>query len=124
MVKTKEGETEGFGLDKLFVWIRGVEGKLNILRREFDVLRGNETKKYDKLNKECKIINEELLELKREIEKIKENLNLIIKELKLTAGKEEILTLKKYVDLWNPLTFVTQRDVERIIEEKIKEKTK
>ena len=48
-----------------------------------------------------------------------EKIDLIIKELKLTAGKEELMTLKKYIDLWNPMNFVTQRDVERVIEEKL-----
>jgi hypothetical protein len=47
---------------------------------------------------------------------------LIIKELRLTAGREELETLKKYVDLWSPMNFVTQRDVERIVEEKMGEK--
>ena len=46
-------------------------------------------------------------------------MDLIIKELKLTAGKEEVLILKKYIDLWNPMNFATQRDVERLVEEKI-----
>ena len=48
-------------------------------------------------------------------------MDLIIKELKITAGKEELMTLKKYIDFWNPMNFVTQRDVERVVEEKMSE---
>ena len=49
-------------------------------------------------------------------------MDLIIKELRQTAGIEEMMTLKKYIEYWNPLNFVTQRDVERIVESKLNEK--
>jgi len=45
---------------------------------------------------------------------------LIIRELKRTAGKEEITVLKKYLEYWNPINFVTQRDLERTLEIKPK----
>ena len=44
---------------------------------------------------------------------------LIIKELKQTAGAEEVMTLKKYVEFWNPLNFVTQKDLEKAVEGKL-----
>ncbi len=119
MPEKKEGEQEDFGLSKIYIWIKGIESKLNSLRREFDVLKEDSSKKYDKLGKEIKMVNEDLIELKREREKINEKIDLIIKELKLSANKEEVESLKKYLDLWSPLNFVTQRDVERIVEEKM-----
>jgi len=119
MAGKKEGEGERFDLSKVYIWIKGIESKLNNLRREFDVLKEDSSRKYDKLGKELKIVNVDLIELKRERETISEKMDLIIKELKLTAGKEEVETLKKYVDLWSPMNFVTQRDVERVVEEKM-----
>jgi len=119
MPEKKENEGEGFELSKIYIWIKGVESKLNTLRREFDVLKEDSSKKYDKLTKEIKTTNDDLIELKREREKVNEKIDLIIKELKLTAGKEALDTLKKYIDLWSPMNFVTQRDVERIVEEKL-----
>jgi len=112
-------EGNGFDSSKMFVWIKGVESKVNNLRRELEIIKSDMTNKNDKLTKEIKSINNDLIELKRDKEKIKERLDLIIKELRLTAGKEEMMILKKYIDLWNPINFVTERDVERIIEEKL-----
>ncbi len=109
----------GFDLSKIYVWIRGIESKVNNLRRELDIIKTDSANKHEKLNKEIKTINDDLIELKRDREKIDEKMDLIIKELKLTAGKEELMTLKKYIDLWNPMNFVTQRDVERVVEEKL-----
>lgn len=121
MVEKKEVEGEGFDLSKIYVWIKGIESKLNNLRRELDVLKEDNAKKYGGLDKEMKVINSEVLEIKREREKTIEKMDLIIKELKLTAGKEEMMTIKKYLDLWSPMNFVTQRDVERVVEDKMGE---
>lgn len=121
--KKPEVET-GFDLSKIYVWIRGVESKTYNLRRELDVLKNDNAKKYDKLSKEIKAINSDLIELKREKERLDGKMDRIISELKLTAGKDEVMTMKKYINLWNPLTFVTQRDVERLVEQKLAEKSK
>ena len=47
-------------------------------------------------------------------------MDLIIKELKRTAGKEEITVLKKYLEYWNPINFVTKQDLDRTLEIKQK----
>lgn len=112
----------GFDLSKIYVWIRGVESKVNNIRRELDIIKQNTSNKDEKIKKEILTIRGDLIELKREREKINQKMDLIIKELKITAGKEELMTLKKYIDYWNPMNFVTQRDVERVVEEKMGEK--
>lgn len=33
----------------------------------------------------------------------------------MTATKEEVHTLNKYINLWEPVNFVTQNEVEKII---------
>ena len=111
----------GFDLSKIYVWIRGIESKVNNIRRELDIIKQDTSQKQDKINKEIKTVRDDLLELKREREKTLQKMDLIIKELKITAGKEELMTLKKYIDYWNPMNFVTQRDVERVVEEKMGE---
>lgn len=118
----KEEKGEGFDLSKIYIWVRGVESKLNSLRREFEVLKEDSARKQEKITKEIKTINSELMELKREGEKTREKMELIIKELKLTADKEEVEVLKKYVEFWNPINFVTQKDVERVVEEKLEKR--
>ena len=75
-----------------------------------------------KLKKEMKALGEDLVEVRHAQEKSSQKMDLIVKELKRTAGMEEVMTLRKYVDLWNPLNFVTQRDVERVVEAKLGEK--
>ena len=75
------------------------------------------------LNKNTKATNAEILELKKDFENLKEKVKLIVKELKDTAKSEDVQMLEKYVNLWEPVNFVTKRDVERIVEDKLQEMT-
>ncbi len=120
---TDSQANSGFDQSKIYVWIRGIESKVNNIRRELDIIKQDTSNKQEKISKELKTLHDDLMELKRDREKTNQKMDLIVKELKITAGKEELQTLKKYIDYWNPMNFVTQRDVERVVEEKISSKT-
>ena len=117
---TKPAEQE-FTTAKLYLWIKSLESKINNLQREVTMLKDGFTKKNNETKKELKTVNEDVIQAKREKEKISEKLDLIVKELKKTAGIEEVMTLKKYLEFWNPMNFVTQADLQRVVETKIKE---
>ena len=114
----------GFDPAKLYVWVKGLESKINNLLREVDVLKNDFIKRANQLNKDFKTLSEDQLEVRHEQEKMNQKMTLIIDELKQTAGAEEVATLKKYVEFWNPLNFVTQRDLEKAIESKLMEMKK
>ena len=104
---------------KLYMWVKGLETKVNNLLREVNVLKNDFMKKQSDIKTEVKALNEEIIDQKREQERFQQKMDMIIKELKRTAGIEEVMTLKKYIELWNPMNFVTQRDLDRVIESKI-----
>ena len=112
-------QTNTFDNQKLYVWVKSLESKVNNLLREVDVLKNNFIKKNNDLSRDLKTLSEDLLEVKHEREKNIRKMDLIIKELKQTAGKEEVMTLQKYLDLWNPMHFATQRDVEQLIDARL-----
>ncbi|MFA6462064.1 MAG: hypothetical protein WCV90_07410 [Candidatus Woesearchaeota archaeon] len=117
--KPSAPDTSGYDPAKLYVWVKSLEGKVNNLTREMDLLKNNIVKKTEDMRKDLKDMNSELLEMRGEQQKSIEKMDLIIKELKQTAGIEEVLVLKKYIDLWNPMNFVTQRDLDRTVNAKI-----
>lgn len=104
---------------KLYVWIKALEGKVNNLLREVDVLKNDFMRKQGEARKEIKTMNDDFLELRHQQEGVVQKMDLIVKELRKTAGMEEVMTMKKYLELWSPLNFVTQRDVERVVESKL-----
>jgi len=119
MPATNQPQQSGFDNSKLYVWVKGLESKVNNLLREMDILKNDFIKKNNNLKKEVKTLSGDFLEFKREQNKISEKMDLIIKELKQTAGIEEVTTLKKYLEFWNPMNFVTQRDLERSVDSKM-----
>ena len=122
MVKPVEAPpVSGFDPAKLYVWVKGLESKVNNLLREVDVLKNDFIKRANQLNKEFKAVSDDQLEVRHEQEKMNQKMTLIINELKQTAGAEEVATLKKYLEFWNPLNFVTQRDLEKAIESRLAE---
>ncbi|MBS3127346.1 hypothetical protein J4228_04225 [Candidatus Woesearchaeota archaeon] len=110
---------QGFDQAKLYLWVKGLEGKVNTLLREVDILKNDFIRRSNDLKKEVKTLNEDLTETRHELSQTVQKMDLIIKELGRTAGIEEVETLKKYLEYWNPLNFVTQRDIDRIIETKM-----
>ena len=101
---------------KLYVWVKGLESKMNTLMREVDILKNDLIKKNESLRKNMKTLNDDLMEMKHQQEKTVQKMDLIIKELKQTAGIEEVMAIKKYIEFWNPLHFVTQDDLAKALE--------
>ena len=77
---------------------------------------------YKKLLAELKGINGNIKEIKGDVFKLKETIRHLVKETELYARKEDVQFLEKYINLWNPMKFVTEEDVEKIIERHIQEK--
>ena len=119
MVTKAPPSEQGFDAARLYVWIKGVESKVNTLIREVDILKNDYIKKYNDLKRDLKVLTDDFLDLKRTQDQAQQKMDLVIKELKQTAGVEEVAVLKKYVEYWNPLNFVTQKDLERAVQAKL-----
>ena len=113
-------QEQSFDQAKLYLWVKALEGKVNNLLREVDMIKNDFIRRTNDLKQDMKNTSADLLEFRHDHEKTIEKIDLIIKELKQTAGIEEVKTLKKYLELWSPMNFVTQRDLERMVEQKLK----
>jgi len=102
--------------------VRDVEGKYNLLRDRALIINQNMVEQYQKTHGEFKAINEDIKNIKEDIFQIKETLKHVISELDHFSRKEDLRVLEKYINLWNPMKFVTEEDVRRIIEGKKEEK--
>ena len=77
---------------------------------------------HKKAMNEVKMIDSDIAELHNKLNLMEERMILIVKELKLTAKKEDVDVMKKYVELWNPMRFATKDQVEKMIEERLSKK--
>ncbi len=99
------------------------EQRQSELRKKILLLEQNMLVNHKRAMSEIKEIHAEINGLKKTIQAIEDKIITIIKEIRLTARKEDIAVMKRYIELWNPITFVTRDTVDKIIDEKL-EKTK
>ena len=83
------------------------------------IIEQNMLSRYKQLNSEIKTMLSEMTELKKEVGEMKDRMLMFIKELQMCAKKEEINTLKKYIELWEPVNFVTHNEIKEIIQEEL-----
>jgi len=67
---------------------------------------------------DIKLLSDEVIELKRDINDIKDKLRLISGEVKNLANKNDFKVVERYVDMWQPMNFVTRNELKKILEEK------
>lgn len=97
--------------------LRLLEEGFTNLRRFFQVTEENMIAKNKHFSAEIKTITSDIMEIRKEIQELRDKLLLVIKELQTVARREEVKVLEKYINLWNPIKFVTQNEVEQIINE-------
>ena len=98
--------------------IRVLEERLNNLNRKFEVNESNDLADQKRNTIDFKTLNSEIVELKRSIEHIKEKLEVITREIPNLAARDELEVLKKYIEMWNPMGFVTRDELEKRLKEK------
>ena len=104
--------------------IRALESKYNLLGERILIINQNMISQYKKSLPEVKAINSDIKEIKTELFKLKEVIRDLTKEMQFFATKEDIKVLEKYINLWNPMKFVTEEELDNILKEKIKNKRK
>ncbi len=119
MVLESEGSEAAYILNELNSRIRILEGKYNLYGERLLVVNKNMIEEYKKLLRQMKVIGEELVSLKTDMDVIKENLKEINREMQFFAKKENVKLLEKYINMWNPLNFVTEKELNKTVEEAI-----
>lgn len=102
--------------------IRTIESKNSILAEHLLTVNQNSIEEYKRVNKEISLLNFEIKRLKEELFIIRQALNNFLKESDFFVKKNDIKVLEKYINLWDPLNFVTEDEIDMIIERKLNEK--
>lgn len=104
--------------------VRTLEERYSNLVRRVQITEQNMLSSSKKSHAEFKAISSEIMELKKQVQEINDKLALIVKELQTLSKKEEVDVLKKYLNLWEPVNFVTQNEVEKIVKRAVDEQAK
>ena len=104
--------------------LRVLEGKYGTYAEKLLVMNQNMIEEYKKTMSEFKIIRQDLVNMNKDIDIVKN----VVKHLSDEAGKfarnQDVKVLQKYVDYWNPMNFMTEKDVLILIDEVLGNKGK
>ncbi len=103
-------------LNNLTRSIRTLEERYNNLRRRTQLTDHNILVQHQRLNKELKLNDSDLIDIKRGLQKLNDKINLLQKELELCGKKQDLDILAKYIGYWTPLKFITRNEAEKIIQ--------
>ena len=110
-------------LNELIGRIRINESKISALRERLLVTDSNMISEYKKLSYDIRSLEHEIREIKKEVFEIKESIKDMIKEMQNFAKSSDLKVLEKYINLWNPLNFVTDKEVKKLINEELQKIT-
>jgi hypothetical protein len=95
-----------------------MEERYSNLRNKSQVSEQNMIAFEKDLRNDLKFLSEDLLDLKRELNDIKDKLKMISAEMGNLVNKNDFQVIERYVDLWQPMSFVTRSELNRWIAEK------
>lgn len=104
--------------------VKVLEDRYVNLRKKNQLTDQNILEAEKSVTKEIKMLQESTLSLKTTLSDVSEKLSLFNSEFENVAKKTDLSVLQKYMDLWQPMNFVTRDELRQILEEKSPKKTK
>ncbi|MBI5871759.1 hypothetical protein HZB88_01595 [archaeon] len=95
--------------------MRSIEGRHELIAEKLLVVNQNMVNEHKRLAQEIKGIKAELNLLKNDLNELKNIMRHLAEDASMFARKEEVRRLEKYINMWNPLKFVTESDVKKIV---------
>jgi len=109
--------------------VNSIAANLRIIEERFSTLRNkSQTVEQGMINLEkdirsdIKSLSEDLMDLKRELNDINDKLRIMSAEIKNLVNKNEFKVMEHYLDMWQPMNFVTRNELSKILEQKQKER--
>lgn len=105
--------------------INNIATRLKILEERYSTLRKKtqlteqDIIESEKNNiQEIRLLGENIIETKRAVKDLREKIVLLSDEVDNFANKTDFIVLKKYVDMWQPMDFVTRKEINDFLRNK------
>ena len=102
--------------------VRALEKKQIELKEKVLVINRNMLEEFKAILNEIKDITKDLKDIKDSTAKFQGTIKQIVNEMDSFASKDQMKALEKYINLWNPLNFITEGEARNLIESIVKEK--
>ena len=101
--------------------LRALEERYSTIERRSQVTEENMLSSDRKIRADIKIINGEISEIKGQVADLTDKIKALIRELEGFAKVEDVDVIRKYLNLIEPLGFVTQNEVDRIVRQAVED---
>jgi len=100
--------------------IKDIEERHEMLKERLLLLSQAFLRHEEHIQKEFSLLKENFREMRLDLDRMKENVQSVIRDSSEFARRDELSVLEKYMKLWEPLKFVKEDDVKKMINEKLK----
>ncbi|MEK6974211.1 MAG: hypothetical protein AABW41_03185 [Nanoarchaeota archaeon] len=101
---------------------RVLESKYSLARDRIFLINQNMIDSHKRLMIQIDSLNSDLKEIKNDVFIIKDTLRTLIKEFDSFAKKEDVKVLEKYINMWSPLKFVTEDQLNNLLKKTVKKR--
>jgi len=92
---------------------KDLESKIDLMNEKMELLDHNSISNFKKINADIKSLRTDMRNLTSDIKDLKIFNTKVKKQLILMTTKDEVKKLEKYIDLWNPMSFITRDELEK-----------
>jgi len=96
-----------------------IEERYTNMRKKTQVTDQNMLSGNKKMMTEIQASHAQLDEFKKQIADLIDKMKIIVRELKECAKREEVDVLQKYINIWQPINFVTRDTVNKVIKDQV-----
>jgi hypothetical protein len=101
-----------------------LEERYTNLRKKTQVTDQNMLTSGKKTMTEIQTTNSDIDELKKQLADIVDKMKIIVRELKECAKKQEVDVLNKYINIWQPINFITRDSALKLIRDEVESQFK
>ncbi len=99
-----------------------LEERYMMIRRKSQLGEQNIVEAQKEHFEELQLLNESLLDVKHTIRDVVEKVSLLSDEVNHFATKNDLVVLQRYVEFWEPMDFVTRKEVNDFLRRKLGKK--
>ena len=101
-----------------------MEERYSNIRKKTQVTDQNMLNNNKKMMTEVQTIHSEMDDIKKQITDVIDKMKIIVRELKECAKSQDVAVLQKYINLWEPLNFVTRDSVDKMVKDQVESQFK
>jgi hypothetical protein len=101
--------------------VKLLEQRVDNLRSHLEMVDGSLIEKHKSVISELRDAEDGMRSLRADTDSLKDLIERVAKRMEALASKEEVKVLERYVELWQPLQFVTKAEVKTAVQSILKE---